>query len=282
MRHIISSLILGATLLTAFSACEKTEDPNQSTTYGTFQLNFDNKVGNQEVNLTTDTDNNFPYTNASNQQFNISMLGYYVSRVELSGPNGESYTDEVTTGPVEADVNGFYHVKESDVASQLVTLEQVPSGTYDKVTFTLGVSADDVQQGATGGVLDPAKGGWLWNWDAGYIAWAIEGRSPASPATAGPFNPDNSVKIHVGGWKDISGNANMINNVKRLTLNFPNTVEVKEGLSPRAHIIMDVLKAIDGHHGIDFSTTYSIHSPADGKDIAHNLEGVFEVHHIHQ
>lgn len=280
MKNTISISILCAAFLIFFSACTK-ETPVELPA-GTMQLLFDNKVGTQEVVLTTDTDNNYVFSNALNQTFNISMLGYYITRVELKGPDGESYADVMATGATESEVKGFYHVKESDIASQLITLENVPAGTYNKVIFTLGVEADYVEQGATGGVLDPANGGWLWNWDSGYIGWALEGRSAASPAVAGPFNPDNSVKLHIGGWKDISGNANMINNVKRLELSFPSSVEVKEGLLPKAHIEMDVLKALNGHHTVDFSTNYSVHAPVDGSKVAHNLEGAFKVHHVHQ
>ena len=275
LQYILCSLII---LLFTFSACKKDE---VETTYGQFSLNFDNVVGSDELVITAEADNTFPYSNQMSQTFNVQMLGYYISRIELKGPNGAYYEDEVTTGPTSDEVNGFYHVLESDISTQLVTLEKVPTGTYNQVTFTLGVEADYVQQGATGGVLDPANGGWLWNWDAGYIGWGYEGRSPESPAVAGTFNPDNSIKAHIGGWKEIAGNAAMTNNVQRITLDFPSTADVSEGGNPRAHIVMDLLKALDGHHGIDFSSTYAIHTPAAGTDIAHNLKTAFEVDHIH-
>jgi hypothetical protein len=287
---IFSTLLVGTVLL--FTSCTPEEEVLKE---GSLQLIFDNRVGNTEIAITSDTDTNFPYTSPMNQMFNITKLGYYVSRVELTGPNGESYVDKVTTGPMDEDVNGFYHVQEKDVNSQLVTLENVPSGTYDELTFTLGVEADAVQQGATGGPLDPANGGWLWNWDAGYIGWAMEGRSPSSPAVAGPLNQANSVKLHIGGWKEIAGNTAMTNNVKRITLKFPSSVEVGEGLTPSAHLHMDLLVALGAHasghsghggshmhHQVDFSAEYSVHSPAAGKDIGENLEGAFEVHHVHQ
>lgn len=280
MKNIQYILFGLSIILLTLSACQK-EEVNTTTKYGQFSLNFDNKVGTQELTLTSETSNDFPYKNQMGQEFNVQVLGYYITRVELTGPNGEIYTDEMATGATSDKVKGFYHVMESKVSSQLITLENVPTGTYNKITFTLGVEADYVQQGATGGVLDPANGGWLWNWDAGYIGWGFEGRSTASPAVVGPFNPDNSVKTHIGGWKDIAGNAAMVNNVKRITLNFPSSADVSEGGNPSAHIVMDLLKALDGHHGIDFSSTYSIHSPADGSDIAHNLKEAFEVDHIH-
>jgi len=279
MKNVQYFLFSITFLLVTFSAC--TKDEVETAEHGQFSLNFDNMVGANELALTEETNNTFPYENEQGQTFNIQTLGYYISRIELTGPNGEYYEDEVTTGPMSEEVKGFYHILESDISTHLLTLDNVPTGTYNQVTFTLGVEADYVQQGATGGVLDPANGGWLWNWDAGYIGWAYEGRSPASPAVAGTFNPDNSVKAHIGGWKEITGNPAMTNNVKRITLDFPSSADVTEGGNPNAHIVMDLLEALDGHHQVDFSTTYAIHTPSAGVDIAHNLETAFRVDHIH-
>lgn len=271
MKHIqYITLALSFVLLT-FSACKKDEVP----THGTFSLEFDNKVGTDDIVLESMNSTNYPYSNQASQQFNITKFGYYISRVELSGPNGEKYVDEVKTGATADEVKGFYQVIESNAASQTIKLENVPTGSYNKVTFTLGVEADYVEQGATGGVLDPANGGWLWNWDSGYILWKFEGHSPFSTSA------DNSIKYHIGGWKEIAGNAGMTNNVKRITLDFPSVAEVTETSNQEAHIIMDLLKVVNGHHPIDFSTTSKVMSPAAGKDIAHSLEDAFKVHGIH-
>lgn len=272
MKHIVNILLGLSVVLFTFSACKKEEVPP---TYGTFSLNFDNKVGSDDVSLVDVTSTDYSYTNQQTQQFNITQLGYYISRVELTGPNGEYYADEVKTGATSEEVKGFYQVKESDAASQMIALADVPVGTYNKITFTLGVEADYVQDGATGGVLDPANGGWLWNWDSGYIFWKFEGRSPFSSGT------DNKIKFHIGGWKEIAGNAGVTNNVKRISLDFPSLAEVTEGGNPKAHIVMNLLKVLNGHHAIDFSSTYMVMSPVAGSDIAHSLEDAFEVHGIH-
>ncbi len=281
-----TSFLFALTLLFVFSACNKEDEMpiiTEPEEFGTFDLIFDNVLGDGELSLVTEDSDDFSYLNGMNQDFNVTVLGYYITKVELSGPNGESYSDEMATSADPAEVKGFYHVLEGDVNSQSIRLENIPAGKYDQVTFTLGIDADAVQEGATGGVLDPAEGGWLWNWDAGYIGFAFEGRSPASPSEASQWNAEHSVKLHVGGWKDIADNANMVNNVKRLTLDFPSSVSVGEKLDPNAHIEMDLMKVIDGQGTtVDFSTTYAIHAPALGADIAKNLESAFEVDHVHQ
>lgn len=265
-----------------FTACEK-DDPTPSEDFGTFDLLFDNRVGDQPANVVDRDNNDFPYTNALGQEFNLTLLGYYISKIELTGPNGEYYADEMSTGADAAAVKGFYHVLESESTSQNIRLENVPAGKYNQVSFTLGIDAETVQEGATGGVLDPAEGAWLWNWDAGYIGFGIEARSPSSPQEADQFNPEHGVAIHIGGWKDIADNPNLVNNVKRITLDFPSSVDVESRLSPNAHLEMDLLKVLDGNGSqVDFSTTFSIHAPAKGKVFADNLEAAFSVDHVHQ
>ncbi len=276
---IIAALLMGVLF---FTACEKDDDGDKQT-FGTFDLQFDNKVGDQEVTLVDATNSDFKYTNSHGQNFNVSLLGYYITNIKLEGPNGEVFVDSVTTGALASDVRGIYQVLESDAASQLIQLTNVPAGKYNKVTFTVGIPADIVQEGATGGVLDPAEGAWLWNWDAGYIGLAFEGRSPASPVVATQWNPDNSVQIHIGGWKDIPANPAMVNNVQTFTLEFGSSVNVGEKLSPNAHIEMDLLEVIDGHHGTaDFTTINQVHTPAGGHDFAENIHAAFVVDHVHQ
>jgi hypothetical protein len=268
LQYILFGLSI---LLFTFSACTK----ETTTEYGQFSLEFDNKVGTEAVSLTTSGSTDYPFATAVSQNFNIQTLGYYISRVELTGPNGEFYSDEVSTGATSEEVKGFYQVTESNASSKAIALENVPLGTYNKITFTIGVEADYVQDGATAGVLDPSNGGWLWNWDSGYIFYKLEGTSPASTRA------DNTFKFHIGGWKEMTGNTSLVNNVKRITLDFPSSTEVTTSSNEQAHIVMNLLEILDGHHAIDFSATNLVMSPAAGADFAHSLTDAFMVHGIH-
>jgi len=271
MKNLQYTLFGLTLLLFTFSACTK----EKATEYGQFSLEFDNKVGAEAVALNASGSTDYPFTTAMSQEFNLQTLGYYISRVELTGPNGESYSDEVSTGATSEEVKGFYQVVESNESSKSIALENVPVGTYNQITFTLGVEADYVEDGATGGVLDPSNGGWLWNWDSGYIFFKMEGTAPASTST------DNTFKFHIGGWKEIAGNASLVNNVKRITLEFPSSAEVTTSSDEQAHIVLDLLEILDGHHAVDFSTTSRVMSPVAGADYAHSLEEAFMVHGIH-
>ncbi len=265
----------------SFSCNEDNVDPTET---GSFQIFFDNKIGASEVNLKEAGSTTYDYETAHGERFNVSSLGYYVSKIRLSGSDGSFYEDEVSIDASQAD--GYYHILESIAGSGNISLQNVPAGKYEQITFTIGVEEDGVQEGAAGGVLDPASGAWFWNWNAGYIGFAIEGNAENSgqefvdwgngfETQAGTF------ALHVGGWKDVEDNENFVNNVKTITLDFGTPVSVTEELAPLAHIVVDAMKVLDGAE-VDFSTTYSIHAPKAGKPFADRLSEMFVVHHVHQ
>ena len=252
--------------------------------FGTFQVYFDTKVGADDITLREAGVTEYDFETADGEKFNLSMLGYYVSKITLEGPNGEYFQDEMSVTAGES--KGYYHILESKSASHTINLENVPAGTYDKVSFTIGVEEDGVQEGAAGGVLDPAEGAWFWNWNAGYIAFALEGTAENSGQQKvegghSGGSPAKTFGIHIGGWKDVTDNENFVNNVKTVTVEFGTTVSVSPDLSPIAHLVTDAMKIFDGA-SIDFSKTYSVHSPAGGKSFADQLTEVFSVHHVHQ
>ena len=251
---------------------------------GTFQIYFDNKVGPSDITLKEAGSTSYDFETTGGEKFNISSLGYYVSKISLSGPNGEIYQDEVLVNA--SDSKGYYHVIEGTSVSQNILLENVPAGTYDQATFSIGVAEEGVQEGALGGVLDPANGGWFWNWNAGYIAMIIEGNAQNSGQEYvdwgnGSETLAKTFSFHIGGWKNVPDNENFVNNVRAITVDFGTTVSVGEGLSPMAHVVVDILKMLEGA-SVDFSTTYSVHSPKGGKVFADQLDQVFSVHHVHQ
>ncbi len=283
--------LLMVALTISFIACNEEENdvPIVATETGSLKVQFDHRVGKAEMKLSEEGSTTYAYTDAKGQQFNLTRFGYYVSKIKLEGPNGELYEDEMKVGASAEDVKGYYHVLESDAASQFITLKGVPSGKYNKVTFTLGVDEDGMKDGAVGGVLDPAEGAWFWNWNAGYIGFIMEGASPDSPqeeVDGGGFKIyANSFAIHVGGWKEVEPlegqPKKFTNNVKVLTLDFDADITVSPKLGPKAHIIVDALKILDRGE-VDFSTTYAVHSPVLGKPIAEQLSGAFILDHTHQ
>ncbi len=278
MKKFITGAVLALAIL-PFSSCDKAEE---ELVFGALELELDHKVGASNLQLEAWESTNYPYTNALGQAYNITRFGYYVTGIQLSGPDGAFFEDHINSSANASEVKGFYHVEHSEPASRGIHLHDVPAGKYNQLTLTIGIPEQYVQEGATGGVLDPANGAWFWNWDAGYIGLLVEGQTPASPREAGPFNPANFFELHVGGWKSLESNPNMVNNVKVITLDFP-TVTISEGSEISLHLEVDVAQLLDGpSSGIDFTTQNSIHSPIKGQPFAGNIEAAFVVDHVHQ
>ena len=276
-----------ATLFVLSFACETktTEGPAAP---GDINIEFDNIALvngiQQQLSLSNTGSTNYPYKNAVGQDFNITLLRYYISNIKLEGPNGELFE-----GPVKveaAGTQGVYLVDESSPASGNILLENVPAGTYNKITFTVGVEANAVQEGAAGGVLDPATSKMFWNWNSGYIAVKFEGQAAVSNGgvTGGetlPTGTPNGIAYHVGGWRDIEGTAFVYNN-KTLSFYFDTDTKVQDGMQPTVHMVFDVLSLFKGANTIDFNGNHNVHKPIDGKPLAENIETAFSFDHVHQ
>ncbi|MDX2002414.1 MAG: MbnP family protein [Chitinophagales bacterium] len=257
---------------------------------GTFSIYFENQVDGAPMVLDTAGNTNYRYTAANGQRFNFSLFGFYVSEIKLEGPDGATFVDPMNVSADAASVKGYYQVLQSNPSSSTINLANVPAGKYNKLTFTIGINEDGVEEGAAGGVLDPANGAWFWNWNSGYINFAMEGTAENSPQPyvdygGGFVSYEKTYNIHVGGWKnlpaDSTGTQNFVNNVKTITIDLQTDVTVKEGSSPMAHITVDPMKLIN-ESGLDFSTTYQVHTPGKGQPFANKLSSVFTLDHVHE
>ncbi len=284
----ISKIIQLALMCLVILSCSNDDDASAET-FGQFEIKWDNIVGITDMTLAaSNAETTYPFETASGEKFNISLFGYYITNIKLEGPNGEIYEDEVAISASGA--KGVYHVQENDVPSQLTTLSNVPTGKYNKLTFTVGIPEEGVQESAAGGVLDPANGAWFWNWNSGYIGFAVEGNAENSAQQEQDFGngsivPAKAYALHVGGWRDIAPqpgeNQVFVNNVRTITLDFDGPVNVAANLLPSAHVLIDAKELFDSA-AINFSTTYSIHAPAAGKAFADQLSKVFKFGHTHQ
>jgi hypothetical protein len=249
-KYITTVLALcGATVLSI--SCDKNEAGEFAPTdKGAIVLEFDNVVGSQNLQL------NGPqtYVNANGDQFNVTLLNYYISNIKLNGV-GNSYSETES-----------YHLLEASNAENMeFDLNNVPAGNYTSITYTIGVDSLRNISGAQTGALDPANG-MFWSWSTGYIMLKLEGVSPQSTQS------DKTFVLHAGGF---SG-ANSV--VRTITLNLPNTLVVKSEGSTHMHIAADVLKTLKAPNIIDFSTTNVIHMPgASAKRLADNYANMFTV-----
>ena len=118
---------------------------DDTTTTG-MEVEFDNiAIVNgieQQLSLVTAEVPAMAIPNSLGQKFNINLLRYYISAIELETTDGKVYKDvlEVTaTGS-----KGYYLIDEANPASQVVELDNIPAGKYSKITFTVGVDSTGV------------------------------------------------------------------------------------------------------------------------------------------
>ncbi len=260
------SLFLLALFAATIISCDDDDDEGGQT--GDIEIKFDNVVGEDDLELNTSDQ---PYTNAAGESYKVTMLRYYISNIKLKTSDGKTYTDEVTPDGSR----GYYLIDESEVGSHRVTLEKVPAGDYSEITFTIGVDANQVTEGAQLGALDPAKG-MFWDWNSGYIFMMFEGESEDSS------DPYKAILYHVGGYKSDAAVPGLANNIRTKTLSTGHEpAMVRSNKTPKVHVIIDVNKFFDSPNEISFAETPVQYSPADNTKVADNYVNAFVVDHVH-
>lgn len=281
------SFLLALTLvffLFVSTSCDEENDEIKGST-GTLELKFDNATkGFDNGSLVSDKGSTvFNLVNEynNNQQYNISVLRYFISEIKLETNDGVVYEEEIE---VSANATkGIYLIDEAILSTQRIVIENVPAGDYTKLTFKVGIDSGIVAEGAAGGVLSQGGGAkdtdMFWNWNAGYLAFKMEGQAADSKGRAVGETvtelDSTGYSFHVGGW------STALNNNKVVTLNVDKAM-VNKVSRPGIHVIMDVNKVLTGVDTIDFSKTNNIHSPMSGAAMAGNLQQAFVFDHTHQ
>jgi hypothetical protein len=261
MKKILSLSVLAIAFI-LLTSCSGDENPQS----GSIEIEFDNVVGEDDLTLNT-TDE--VYTNAAGETFKVTMLRYYISNIILTREDGSTYHDEVTADGSK----GYYLVDEANTASQLITLNNVPAGSYTSMTFTIGVDANRVTEGAQTGALDVAND-MFWSWNSGYIFLKFEGISAAST------EENKAVMYHVGGYKTIDTNPSSANNVKTKTVTFT-AAKVASDKTPEVHMIVDVLKIFASPNQISFAAVPVQMSPKENIPVVENYLNTFIADHVH-
>lgn len=267
--------------LLALNAC--VNDSNDAQQLGSVNLEFDHKVGSEDLVLSK-KDDNYNYTKADGQAFSVSKFGYYITNIELVNSDASVWQDEVNSSAVASEVKGFYQITSEDESSQLIQLSGVDDGVYSHVRITIGIPEETVSQGAQGGILDLAEGAWFWNWNSGYIGMVLEGYAEDSQQEADDSHEAKSFQYHIGGWRDVEPEEGMmkmfVNNVRTVEMELPKVISVSQGVTPKVHLIVDVLKLLEGAE-VDFAENSHVHMPAQGAAVANQFDKAFIVHHVH-
>ncbi len=250
--------------------CRKQESPTDSAITGDLILKMDNRVGIQELVLGKNA-----YTNAAGEEFTVSTFNYFISNVRVRNAAGEWLT-------IPQD-SSYFLVREAVPASQLLRLRNIPEGKYNAVSFVLGVdslrSASPMSR--RNGVLDPGgiAEGMYWTWNSGYIFLKLEGEAPSLPVEA---QAGKAFWFHIGGFGGY--NQPTMNNLKTIQLVFDpgETVDVREGQSrpSSAHLLIDVLKIMDGPTRVALQANRSVMATPFAKKIAENYVNMFSFSHV--
>lgn len=259
MKKLIFAI---AILSVVFTSCKKDPDdevtPAPTTpaaTTGSLKLEFEHMVDTNALTLNT-----VDYINANNDTFKVTKFKYYISNIKLTKTDGSVFTQP----------ESYYLVDEATAASKVITIANVPNGTYNSVSFMIGVDSTRNVSGSQTGALDPANG-MFWSWSSGYIMAKLEGSSNQSGAS------NKSLTFHTGGF---SG-ANSV--LRTVTPSFNGaTANVSSTLTPEVHYICDLSKFFKGASTTNFATTHTVHMPGMmAKTIADNYANMFSVDHIH-
>ncbi|KPM47159.1 MbnP family protein [Jiulongibacter sediminis] len=249
-------------VITFLFACETMND-DELTGSGTVVLEFDNRIGSNELNLGQTV-----ASNNSGEEYTVTTLNYFVSNIQLTAMDGKtiSFPDQ------------YYIVREADEASQRITLNDVPAGDYHHLTYMIGVdSLKSVSPEAERtGVLDIYSYGddnMYWVWNSGYIFFKMEGVSPVST------KPGNVFKFHIGGFggKDTA----TPNNLKVIDTMLSEDLAVRNMSSSTAHVVLDVTKVFDGINSLKIAETPVIMDMTGGMKVSANYSSAFSMDHIH-
>ena len=232
---------------------------------GTVTIEFDNRIGEEQLELNTN------YVNASGETFSISKLNYYISNVILTTTGGQQF--------VIPQDSSYFLVLEDEEASQEITLRNIPTGDYNRITFTIGVdslrSTMDISKRQ--GVLDPAQGhdGMYWTWNSGYIFFKMEGTSPSAPA-----EQEHKYYYHIGGYGGFDTPS--LNNIRDRTIDMGSaTALVRSDKAPQIHIHVDVLELFQSPALVSIAQNPTVMFSDYSRVISANYVNMFKYDHVH-
>lgn len=264
MRRITFHICLAAILSTMlFAACKKEKVTAPDTTLTSMSVEFDNIAGGQNLLL-----NAVNYTNAAGEQFNVSLLQYYISNIRLRKTDGAYYT-------VDPD-SSYFLINESDPATRFARFK-IPVGDYNQLQFVLGVdslrSTMDISKRT--GVLDPSGGhdnSMYWGWNSGYIFFKMEGISAAAPSDP---TGQHKFRYHIGGFGGYA--APTINNIKTITIDLTRSgiAQARAGRNANIHLMADILKVFNGSTTLSIAANPTVMFSDYSVNIANNYASMF-------
>jgi len=238
------------------SSCKKGDDKPAADTKSSFTMEFEHQVNGAPLTLNTNS-----YKNAKGEDFKINVFKYYVSNIKLSKADGTTFLVP----------ESYFLIDESKPASKLITVNDIPTGDYNKIEYTIGVDYARNFAGAQTGALDPVNG-MFWTWNSGYIFVKLEGTSPQSTAA------NNALTFHIGGVVDPNNTIRTF----AAAINAANPLRVRTDAKPDMHFIVNAAALFTGTTDVSFATLNLTMGGANSVIVADNYsKGLFRLDHIH-
>ncbi|KUG09782.1 MbnP family protein [Solirubrum puertoriconensis] len=250
LSSALLALLLGIATL-SFTACD--DDDKAQPNKGELDLEFENVVGTQALTLGQ------AYTSTNGDAFTLSKLNYYISNIKLTKADGSEW----------AEPESYHLVKHDQTSTRTFTLQEVPTGDYTKITFTIGVDSTRNVSGAQTGALDPLND-MFWTWNSGYIFLKLEGTSPQAA--------NGQLVFHIGGFKSPN------NTIRSVSPPLPQgtVLKVRAEKAPAVHYKADVLKLFTGPNVIRFAELSNTMGGPSSVKVANNYAaGMFRIDHVH-
>ncbi|SEJ44080.1 hypothetical protein SAMN05216327_110140 [Dyadobacter sp. SG02] len=236
---------------------------------GTIQLQFDNIVGDKDLQLDSTR-----YINAAGEDFTVSKLNYYISNIKLVRMDGSIFT-------VPQD-SSYFLIREANQESQNLTIRNVLTGEYAGIEFVVGVdsvrSVMEPDSPGRKGILDIYSGptneeAMYWDWNPGYIFMKLEGSSDSSTTANGKYY------YHIGFFGGRTERT--LNNLRTVKLTFPGQKAiVTTSIVSKVFIQADIQKIFNSPNQLSIKKSSSLMFTDSTKYVADNYAGMFHVKEI--
>lgn len=192
--------------LGALNACEDNYHPSPLDTSGKIVISLSHQVAGQSLEK-----NQLIYKNAAGNQYMVTELKYFISDLILYRNQGKELmiTDKDNIFYIDDDIPSTMNIEPSDA---------IPSGDYDSVAFTFGLSE---KMNKSNAFLNPPESNMFWPevLGGGYHYMMLNGKWKDSTGTVVPFNFHLGIgQLYHGSGHDVDSIYTFVQNYFRVTL----------------------------------------------------------------
>jgi hypothetical protein len=236
-----------------FSLFFKNDPVNTGHPQARLEVRFSNFIGNKQISPDSS------YTNSFGENYTVQRLKYYITNIELLNTKNNKRV---------AIEESYFLVDDNDEVSKAISLP-VSEGSYDGISFLLGVDSLHNVSGAQTGALDPLNG-MFWTWNSGYVSIKIEGKSTASNL------PQNLIEYHLGGFKG----PDKVN--QRINLSFPgNSIDLSNKKATIIYVRTDLNLFFNSVHSLPIKTNPACTAPGIlARQYSENYATIFSIDKI--